>query len=244
MRAPASVMIMGIVLGLTAAAPASRPGHKVAAKTSLYEFSYAYPAAAAAIPAVRALLDRDAARAKATLVREARDGAADARQNKYPYRGYSADTTWQLVTNLPGWLSLSATNYTYSGGAHGNTGFDTLLWDKRARVRRAPITLFVSAAAFHDALARPLCDALDRERLKRRGEVWTDKLFTGCVDPVKEATLILGSSDGRRFNRIGFLIGPYVAGPYAEGPYEITVPVTPAILAIVRAQHLAAFRVQ
>ena len=53
--------------------------------------------------------------------------------------------------------------------------------------------------------------------------------------------MILGSSDRKRFNRIGLLVGPYAAGPYAEGSYDITLPVTPAVLKAVKPEFRAAF---
>jgi hypothetical protein len=53
--------------------------------------------------------------------------------------------------------------------------------------------------------------------------------------------VLLGSSDKQRFNRIGLIAAPYVAGSYAEGPYEITLPVTPAVLAAVKPEYKAAF---
>ena len=43
------------------------------------------------------------------------------------------------------------------------------------------------------------------------------------------------------FDRIGFLIGPYAAGPYAEGSYDVTLPVTPAVIAAVKPEFRTAF---
>ena len=45
----------------------------------------------------------------------------------------------------------------------------------------------------------------------------------------------------RRFDRIGLLAAPYVAGAYAEGSYEVTLPVTPKVLAAVKPEYKAAF---
>jgi hypothetical protein len=53
--------------------------------------------------------------------------------------------------------------------------------------------------------------------------------------------MILGSGDRQHFTRIGILIGPYEAGPYAEGDYEITLPVTPEVLAAVKPEYRADF---
>ena len=56
--------------------------------------------------------------------------------------------------------------------------------------------------------------------------------------------MILGSSNRKTFTRIGILVAPYSAGPFAEGTYEVTVPVTPAIIAAVKPQYRASFAVQ
>ena len=49
-------------------------------------------------------------------------------------------------------LSLSADMYFYSGGAHGNSGFDALVWDREGQAFFDPKALFRSEAALQDAL--------------------------------------------------------------------------------------------
>ena len=51
----------------------------------------------------------------------------------------------------------------------------------------------------------------------------------------------IGSSSGKAFDRVGFLIAPYLAGPYVEGSYEVTLPLTPGLLATVKPQYRASF---
>ena len=63
----------------------------------------------------------------------------------------------------------------------------------------------------------------------------------GECPPIKDLTVLLGSSNGRKFNRIGLVADPYVAGPYAEGNYDITVPVTAEVLEAVRPAYKDAF---
>ena len=53
--------------------------------------------------------------------------------------------------------------------------------------------------------------------------------------------MLLGSSNGRTFDRIGLIAGPYVAGPYAEGTYEVTLPVDMAVLDAVKREYDGAF---
>ena len=237
--------VAGFALALGIPLPgwgAPPPARAVEQKNALLDFSYSFPAAAGAIPQVRAILEADLAKTRADLGKEAVRDRREALKQGFPFRPYTSMTKWQVVTDTPGWLSLSAQVYVDTGGAHGNTGFDTLLWDKGARLRRAPIELFTSAAAFKAAVAAPFCAALDRERAKRRGpDFGGGDMFSKCIDPINDATVIVGSADGRRLTRIGFLIGPYAAGPYVEGTYEVTLPVTPALLRVVKPQFRAAF---
>ena len=224
------------------AAPAAKP-RDVSDKTDLYEFKYSYPAAAAAIPALRDWMEANLVRGRADLASEAREGKEDATIGEYIYAPYMASTEWKVVTDLPGWLSLSAELYSFSGGAHGNSAFDTLLWDKTANEKRTAMDLFTSPAALKAAVLKSFCAALDKERAKRRGgEAIGDPSdeFNQCIDP-DEQVLILGSKGGKGFDRIGFLIAPYNAGPYAEGSYEVTLPVTAAVLGVVRPEYKSAF---
>jgi hypothetical protein len=238
-------LIAIVALLATAAAPAPKPeSGGVDARTADYVFSYTWPAQVEAIPALRAHLAADQAERKRTLAGEAaearRAAAADPDLRFVPY---TLEVEWQVVTDLPGWLSLSQRNSHFEGGAHPNSGFDSRVWDRKAGRALAPMDLFVSAKALDDALRGPFCDALDRERAMRRGETVNRASgddFDACIAP-SEQTLILGSTDRKRFDRIGILVSPYAAGPYAEGSYDITVPVTPALLQAVKPEFRAAF---
>ncbi|MFN4221633.1 MULTISPECIES: DUF4163 domain-containing protein [Novosphingobium] len=223
--------------------PAPATARDVKEENELYQFEYAYPAQAAAIASLRAMLEADLARNRDELATEAKEGAALARESSFPFNPYSRSVNWQVVTDLPGWLSLSALVSFYSGGAHPNYVFDTLLWDRAADKRRAPVDLFTSAAALSAAIRAPFCRELDRQRAKKRGGDQASSgisEFDACIDPAAQ-TVILGSSNGRTFDRIGVLIAPYAAGPYAEGEYEVTLPVTAKVLEAVRPEYRAAF---
>jgi hypothetical protein len=232
-----------------AAAPAAPATHaataaasKVAVETEDYTFAYSYPAAAAAVPALAAWLDERRAAVRAELDRDTAAFRKEARDEGIPYRAYDSTIEWKVVTETPRLLSLSADTYDYTGGAHGSPGFDAIVWDKVAARRLAPTDLFASPAAIQTALGDAFCAALDKARERRRGEpvVRSDDSFSACPK-VEEATLILGSTDARAVDRIGLLVGPYVAGPYAEGTYDLTLPVTPAVLAAVKPQYREAF---
>lgn len=227
----------------TATATVAPLARKTQEQTASFAFEYSYPAEAAAIPALVAELEADLAKRRRELVDAAKEGRVAARENGFPFNPYSHSVSWTVVTDLPGWLSLTAASSDYTGGAHPNRWSQALLWDKAADRSRVAADLFTSRAALAAAIRDPFCKALNRERAARRGEPvdpGSDDMFDQCIDPTA-STVILGSSNKQQFDRIGILVAPYEAGPYAEGDYEITLPVTKAVLAAVRPQYRSVF---
>lgn len=233
--------IMGL-MALALATPATAQT-AVASKTAALDFAYRYPPAAARIPALRRWLEEDRAWFRTRTTKMARTTQRDARHDGIPYRQESAIREWEVVTETPRLLSLSGETYRFTGGAHGNTTLEALIWDKARNVRIDPRTMFDSPAALQRVLGDGWCDWLKRERRRRLGQdIGSDDIFP--CPKIAALTPLLGSSDRRAVDRIGLVAGQYVAGSYAEGMYEMTVPVTPALLAIVRPEWRAAFRVQ
>ncbi len=237
---------------IAAPAPAASDGEEVAPvggarqiseETDTFLFEYSYPAEAGEIPGLAAWLDRRLDRQRASLAREAADGREQARDNGFPFNKYSSGTAWKVVADLPGWLSLSANLDSYQGGAHPNYGFDALVWDRENDRALEPVAFFTSAQSLDAALGERLCEALNAERAERRGAPVAEGSgddFDACIKP-DETNLLLGSSNGRHFDRVGIQIAPYLAGPYAEGSYEFTFTVDDGLLAIVRPEYRAAF---
>jgi hypothetical protein len=227
----------------SASASVSGGAKSVAESNDVWDFKYAYPAQAGRIAPLRAMLDSRQEKALADLKREAIDGRAAADEAGFPFHAYALMVEWKTVTDLPDWLSLSSEIYSFSGGAHGNTGFDTLLWNKRTNKALEPIALFVSSDALQAAVSDAFCVALNKQREARRGEPVDpskDDWMNTCPK-ISETTVILGSSNSRTFDRVGFLIDPYTAGPYVEGTYEVTLPVTKAILTAVKPEYAQSF---
>jgi hypothetical protein len=208
-----------------------------------YDFQYAYPAAAAAIPALKVKLDADLAQQRAELVAEAKEAKDDAKQGHFPYNPHSRMMDWKVVTDLPNWLSMSTIVSTFEGGAHPNYVYDAMLWDRAANLQRDALDLFTSKKALSAAIGPAFCDAIDRQRTKKRGEPIlraSGDMFSNCLDPV-DYTVILGSAGHQGFDRIGILVPPYEAGPYAEGSFEVTLPVTAKVMALVKPEYRASF---
>jgi len=215
---------------------------KESVSNDLYEFEYAYPAQAAAIPDLRKWLDADLEKQRRELIENAQEQLATSKKDGFPFNPFGSWTGWKVVTDLPGFLSLSAQVSSYEGGAHPNHGFSEMIWDKQTNARRESEDFFTSEQALSKAIRAEFCRQLDKQRVKKRqGEnLGPDSPFTECIDPV-ESTVILGSSNRKAFDKIGILVGPYEAGPYVEGNYEVTLPVTEVVLAAVKPEYRGVF---
>ena len=215
----------------------------VAEETDDFLFEYSYPAEAGRIPGLAGLLDNRLDRQRAALAAESEQARREARQEGFPYNKHSYTAEWKVVAELPKWLSLSADVATYTGGAHGNYTVQSVVWDKDNLRLMNAIDLFSSPAALEQAFGDRFCEGLDRERAERRGEPVpedSEEMFDQCPG-IDELEVLVGSSNGRTFNRLTVYAGPYVAGPYAEGAYEVDLPVTQEVLDAVKPEYREAF---
>ena len=216
------------------------PPSKGRENNELIEFAYSYPADAARIPELAKALDDDRAAKREALVAAAQRDKDAAEKEGFPYRKHSHLQTWKRVTSTPRFLSLSAEIGTYAGGAHGMQTFDTLIWDRNQRKRMKPVDLFESSAAFDAAIRDAFCAGIKRAKAAKGIEEAPDSDFAECP-PASAQTVWLGSSDGRYLDRLTIAIGPYEIGPYAEGSYKINVPMTGALVKVVRREFARDF---
>ena len=215
----------------------------VAEETDDFLFEYSYPAEAGRIAGLAGLLDNRLDRQRAALAAESEQARREARQEGFPYNKHSYTAEWKVVAELPKWLSLSADVATYTGGAHGNYTVQSVVWDKDNLRLMNAIDLFSSPAALEQAFGDRFCEGLDRQRAERRGEPVpedSEEMFDQCPG-IDELEVLVGSSNGRTFNRLTVYAGPYVAGPYAEGAYEVDLPVTQEVLDAVKPEYREAF---
>lgn len=205
----------------------------VSESDELVEFAYAYPVEAARIPELVKALDGDREAKREALIAAARRDKDAAEKDGYPYRKHSHRQTWQRVTSTPRFLSLSAEIETYSGGAHGMQTFDTLIWDRNRRKQMKPLDLFQSSAAFDAVVRDAFCAGIKRAKAAKGIEEAPDSVFAKCP-PASAQTVWLGSSDGRYLDRLTVAIAPYEIGAYAEGSYKVNLPMTGALVKVVK----------
>lgn len=171
----------------------------------------------------------DAARARGQAARD----AAAARKAGVPLRRYETIIDWTLAAETPRLLALAGQIYSFTGGAHGNTGYATQLWD---RTTDRPLTI---DALFTDwprarRLIEPLfCKALATEQKARRAGEALNGEFDQCPK-LSEQPIIPWAGLAARAPQFRVLLGPYVAGPYSEGAYLVTANWPEGVRALVK----------
>lgn len=152
---------------------------------------------------------------------------------------------WKVAANTGRFLSLVGETHVFAGGAHGNSYFDTILWDKEMGREIELTDLFVSDAALAKSLRSEYCEALGELRLGRLGESYNaaDAGPSDCP-AIDELAILPASPGGETFDRIVLLAAPYVVGAYAEGSYEVTLPVTQNVMASLRPEYRKAFAIR
>ncbi|WP_336973201.1 DUF4163 domain-containing protein [Sphingobium aromaticiconvertens] len=211
-------------------------------KTDLLEFLYAYPAQAAAVPALVTKFDKAMTAAKTDALKMAQNDAKSAKQAGFPFRTYSLETRWSVKADTPRFLSLESQTYVFTGGAHGMTGYEPLLWDKARNRETNMAMVMTSSDAFAAAIHDQFCAALDKERAEKRGApvVRGDDDFTKCIDPMKEV-LVPTSKDSKLIDAVTVVVAPYSAGPYSEGSYDVVLPVDAAMRAAIKTEYQDGF---
>ncbi len=141
---------------------------------------------------------------------------------------YAKQITWSAVVETDDLVSLKRQDYDYTGGAHPNTLYSALLWDKATGRPVEEATLFAPGADMA-RLDQALCAAVNAARRVRNPSAHTltaNGRDVACPKAAATPFALAPSSTPGKAGGLTFLIGPYIVGPYAEGSYEIVVPLS------------------
>ena len=237
--------VLALACLIATASAADARAVKIVRNSSSLEFSYAWPAQAAAIPTLNRWMQADANK---IFKREAASAASDARQSKksnYPFHKHDIQMTWEAAGQSARLLSLEGSFWGFTGGAHGNGSITALLWDRTGNTRIELQQLLTAGQSWTSAIRQPFCVLLDRERVKRRrAPLEKGGMFSGCP-AYKEVTVLIADKNGNgRFEHVQVTADPYVAGPYVEGAYDIDLPITAAMIARLKPEYRASFEAQ
>ena len=230
------------------AAPAAKPAAPVAKafvydeKNDLIEFHYGWSAEAAAVPQLVERFNKDMAKVKADLIAGAEEDKASREKEGIEFHGYMTSNDYQTAGQSDRLLSLSVEVGSYTGGAHGNYGVGALLWDRATAKEIEVSDLFAEPANMGRLLTQRWCDALNKEREKKRGEpVGGGGMFDDCPK-LDEIAIIPGDKNKNgRFDTLALVASPYVAGPWVEGSYEIELAMTSDLLAALKGDYRTSF---
>jgi hypothetical protein len=228
----------------TAIAPAAK-AFAFDEENDLVEFHFGWSAEAAAVPQLVARFRSDMEKEKVELTENAKEDKAIREKDGYPFNSYTSSTEYSTAGQTPRLLSLSVDVGAYTGGAHGNFGSDSLLWDRAAHKEIGVADLFHPPTRFASLVNKSWCEALDAERVKKREEQpKPGEMFWDCP-PLNDLAIVpLDDDKDGKLEAIRFSAAPYVAGPYVEGQYDVDLRVNGAMLAAMKPEYRASFEVQ
>jgi hypothetical protein len=234
-----------LIVALLSASAATAKPVKIERDTKALEFSYAWSAEAAAIPALDRRFRSDMEKALREAQSNAREDEQLAKSQNRDFNAHYLSMQWTTAGESPRLLSLQSENGSFTGGAHPNTSYGALLWDRRAARQTSVGALFTRSGDF-GTLTHPIyCKALDAERAKKReGQKLDLPEFNACPKYSDLAISPVDRNKDGRFDAIDFVASPYLAGPYVEGEYSIVVPVTAKMIAALKPEYRSSFKAQ
>ncbi|MEO0465535.1 MAG: hypothetical protein AAF216_03245 [Pseudomonadota bacterium] len=124
-------------------------------------------------------------------------------------------------------VSLKGGHYEFAGGAHGNFGTYSLIWDRTTDTEVDPARMFVSYEAMIEALLGPVRDTIGAQKSERYGyEFEAEEIAELLPDTLTWFTRVtlLPSTDPTAFGGLTVHFDPYDIGVYAEGGYTAHIP--------------------
>ena len=226
--------------------PAAAPAEAVLIEENspALEFTFGWPADAAAIPALDRRFRQDLVKARAETSANAVADMRLAKGEGREFHRHSFSRTWSTAGRSGRLLSLEVMTGFFTGGAHPNSGVDSLLWDRQAGREIGVADLFEPPTRFAELVSADYCRALDAERLDRRQGEQLEGDFAQCPSLSDLAIVPADADNDGRFESVRFVAAPYVAGPSAEGEYEIALPVTPRLVVAMKPGYRSSFEPQ
>ncbi|NVO14721.1 MAG: DUF3298 domain-containing protein [Rhodoplanes sp.] len=148
-------------------------------------------------------------------------------------RGWFFERNYILLSTAGRYVGVVFTDHVYSGGAHPNTGVDTILWDTTAKKRVSVRPFFTETAdngPTMTALATLIRTAVAKEKKARDADVAADPAKDEWLKAIEPSLLKLGplvpapSTEPGKSGGLSIHFSPYAVGSYAEGLYTVVVP--------------------
>lgn len=153
---------------------------------------------------------------------------------------YYHEERWVVTGSTDRLISLAGQISSYTGGAHGNTNFEAMIWDATSDRPIGVIGLFTNRYHGLSMIDLPFCAGLREQQLERMGELSDDDFWAACPPHDQVAVTATGSEAGP-FTEFNVRVAPYIAGPYAVGPFEVDIPMSAELLAAIKPEYRESF---
>lgn len=144
---------------------------------------------------------------------------AIASDSEYPFLAYSDDMTIAPQRADSNVISFTISNYSFTGGAHGNYGIGAVNYNAKTGENISFADLSDDPAAFHE-------DTLAYNQKLAQTDTYQERMFS--PDLISDGTLesVLYADDVWYLAPYGlvFMSNPYALGPYAAGLIEFIIP--------------------
>ena len=131
---------------------------------------------------------------------------------------------WKISAQSSRFLSLYAEEDDFQGGAHPNSTFQALLWDKSANDLINTGKIFATGADLSN-VDTFVCKQIEAERSKRAGQpVSQANDGLECPKIADSRLILIPSTVTGKIGAVDALFAPSEVAPYAEGPYEVRIP--------------------
>lgn len=235
-------MRIALIALLLAASPAA--AREVTVDSDLLEFTFSWPKEAEEVPALAARFEKRLAEVRASATAAAEEDRKERAGGGIDYNPHFHSEAWETLGQSEALLSLAADIGTFTGGAHGNSIFEAILWDRQAGREMEVADLFAQPAAAFAAMTPVYCAELDKQRAEKRQETLPlqgEGFMVDCRPLAEQVVAPVDADKDGRFELLRVLIEPYNSGPYVEGTYEVDVPVTEAVRALVKEAYRESF---
>lgn len=149
---------------------------------------------------------------------------AEAIKDGFDFNPYFYTINWNIAADSATLLSLYAFESSFSGGAHPNHGYQTLLWDKTKKDLIPTTALFIQGADFK-SIDGFVCQQIATARSKRlEAPVTQAESGFDCPKLLESRLILVPSDQSGKIAAIDVLYGPYEVGSYAEGDYQVRLP--------------------
>jgi hypothetical protein len=132
---------------------------------------------------------------------------------------YTSEMVTEVISWSPSVVSLLDWNYEYSGGAHGNLGFESYTWIRATdgQWRDAHLTdLFGQAVSWH----QKIFDAVTKDLIRQGAGDFSNAEHV-MANPISEKLLLHWNIAG---DGLVISFAPYAVGPYSQGPFQVRIP--------------------